>query len=324
VAGIVLEEVGTRSDVEWEAFLDGDTDGTLFHRLAFLGYHARDRFRAHPLKVRRSGCLIAVIPLADGEGESADGVASPYGGSFGGFATGPGVSGDDHLAILDALLQWTRDRGYRSVWISSRPAPYRRHGDGAERALAARGFEIVRREITHVADLSGTSDDVLARVRGTSRRGARKAERLGTVVRPGRREDFAAFHAILTADRARLDAVPTHTLADLLTIDAARPGDLTLLVAENGAAMVGGLLLFRATREVALSFYTARSHSPSAERCMNLLTERALLECHARGFGRLDFGTSSRNGILNPGLAEFKEGFGGVPFERETWRLGIR
>lgn len=317
----LLEEVAARQDDEWETFLDGDTDGTLFHRLSFLAYHGASRFRAHPLKARKAGRLIAVIPLADGDGESEGGVASPYGGSFGGFATISGLTDEDHVALLDALLQWARDRNYRSLWISSRPEPYRKHGDAAQRALAARGFEIVRREVTHTANLAGTADDVLARVRGTSRRGARKAERLGTTIRNGGAADWAAFHELLVADRARLGVVPTHTLDELRRIDAARPGDLSLLVAENDAAMVGGLLLFRAAPEIALSFYTARTDSPAAERCMNLLTERALLECHARGYRWLDFGTSSRDGVLNAGLAEFKEGFGGVAFARETWRL---
>ena len=36
-----------REDPEWEAFLDGPSDGTLFHRPSFLAYHPEGRFREH-------------------------------------------------------------------------------------------------------------------------------------------------------------------------------------------------------------------------------------------------------------------------------------
>ena len=320
---VVLERVEARGDPEWESFLDGETDGTLFHRLSFLAYHPPGRFRAHALKARSGGRLIAVLPIADGEGDSLGGLSTPYGGSFGGFACVAGLGATEHLALLDALLDWARAGRYASLWVSSRPPPYRIQGDGAEFALGLRGGQVVRREVTHIADLRGEEEAVRARVRGTSRRGARKAERLGTVVRVGGTEDLSPFHGLLAADRARLGAVPTHSLADLRTLASARPGDFLLLVAENDGENVGGLLLFRATPRVALSFYTARSESPKAERCMNLLTERALSECRTRGYEWLDFGTSSIGGVLNPGLSEFKEGFGGLPFVRETWRLEL-
>jgi hypothetical protein len=121
VSQILLEEANPRGDREWEDFLDGDTDGTLFHRLSFLAYHPEGRFRAHPLKARLDGRLLAVIPLADGEGESDGDVASPYGGSFGGFACVAGLGAAEHTALLDAVLAWARERGYGSLWISAPP-----------------------------------------------------------------------------------------------------------------------------------------------------------------------------------------------------------
>ncbi len=324
MAGLILERVTGRRDDEWDAFLDGPTDGTLFHRLDFLEYHPADRFHTHLLKARIDGRLAAVLPAAAGDGDADGGLGSPYGGSFGGFATAPGLGAAECHALVAALADHARAEGFSAVWLSSRPAPYRIHGDGVEFALARLGAEVVRREVTHIADLTGREEDVSARVRGTSRRGARKAERLGTTVREGTAEDLPAFHALLAADRARLGAAPTHTLADLRFLFAARPADFRLLLAGNAGELVGGILLFRATARIALSFYTARSESPRAERCMNLLTEHALLRCRAGGFAALDYGTSSIGGVLNEGLSAFKEGFGGAPHVRETWRLPLR
>lgn len=323
LADLTLERIRGPVDADWESFLDGPTDGTLFHRLSFLAYHPRERFRTHFLVAKRKGRPIGVIPLAEGEGESTGGLGSPYGGTFGGWATLPAAGVVEHLEMLDALIGYARDGGFTSLWISSRPTPYRVHGDGAESALASRGAVVVRREITQIADLSGGEDDVWGRLASAARRGARKAEKLGTTVRLGETADLPAFHALLAEDRGRLDAVPTHTLAELQHLVAARPDDYRLLLADNDGRSVGGILLFRASRDVALSFYPARAETPASDRCMNLLTEFSIRESRRWGCRHLDYGTSSIGGELNRGLADFKERFGGRPYLRETWRLTL-
>ena len=320
---IRLERVEGRTDAAWEDFLDGDTDGTLFHRLSLLAYHPAGRFRSHHLRAYRKDRLVALIPLAENEGDDVPTLGSPYGGSFGGFASAAGLAAADHLALLDALADYAREAGCGRLRISSRPSPYRIHGDGAEYALGQRGGVVTGREVTHIADLRGGEEAVRARIRGSSRRGARKAERIGTTVRTGGTSDLAAFHEVLAQDRGRLGATPTHTLGELEAIFAARPADCRLWLAENEGRCVGGKLVFRATPAIALGFYTARADDPAAERCTNLLTEAAMLALAAEGTSFLDYGTSSIGGELNPGLSEFKEGFGGVPFVRETWRLDL-
>ncbi|MBZ0269183.1 GNAT family N-acetyltransferase, partial [bacterium] len=113
------------------------------------------------------------------------------------------------------------------------------------------------------------------------------------------------------------------TLAELEFLNDRRPDDVRTLLAENDGELVGGVLLFRASSEMAMSFYTARSDSPRAERCMNLLMEHALHAGRDWGCAFLDYGTSSIGGVLNEGLAHFKERFGGLPHLRETWRLDL-
>ena len=167
---IRFQRVGADAVGEWDAFLDGPTDGTLFHRLSFLSYHPEGRFHVHWLEARRDGRLIAVLPAAAEEEPDGRALGSPYGGSFGGFAAGS-IGPVAHQELLTALVSHAREAGFRRLWLSSRPAPYRIHGEGAEFALAAAGGTITAREVTHVADLRGGEEAVRARIRGTSRRG---------------------------------------------------------------------------------------------------------------------------------------------------------
>lgn len=308
---------------EWEAFLDRETDGTLFHRLSFLDYHPTGRFTPHFLRVWRKDRVVGLVPFAEGDEDSPRSLGTPFGGSFGGLAAAPGLGAPDHVAILDAICDYAESEGYARLWISSRPTPYRVLGDGFEFALHLRGAEVTAREVTHIADLRGDEEARRGRVRGSSRRGASKAERLGTEVTIGGPADLPEFHAVLTEDRARFGARPTHSLAELQFLFERRPDDYHLYVARNANEVVGGKLVFRAVATIGLGFYTAKTSSEKAERCTNLLTAFALEDLAARGYRWLDLGTSSLRGELNPGLSEFKEGFGGRPFLRETWRLDL-
>ncbi|MCI0346917.1 MAG: GNAT family N-acetyltransferase, partial [Chloroflexi bacterium] len=150
-------------------------------------------------------------------------------------------------------------------------------GDLAELALIANGAVIVGEECTHVVDLRGSEEDLRARMAGASKRGARKAERLGTTVRAGGAEDFARFHPLVAESAARKGVPPTHTLEELRAIHDRFPGALALHLAENDGRLVGGVLVFRCNARAALSFYAVRAETPEASRAMDLLMERAIV-----------------------------------------------
>lgn len=46
----------------WERFLQQCNNATMFHRQAFLDYHAPGKFQFHHLMFYRAGKLIAVMP----------------------------------------------------------------------------------------------------------------------------------------------------------------------------------------------------------------------------------------------------------------------
>lgn len=322
---IEIERVESREDAEWDAFIVAAPDGTLFHSLSFLAYHPEGRFREHRWKAREKGTLVAVATFAETAAkEGAFALRSPYGGSFGGWIAAKDISSAAHLELIERSRDAARAAGASSLAITTMPAPLASAGERTEFALFTAGARLVGEELTHVVPLDGTEDDILARAAGASKRGARKAERLGTSARLGGAGDLPAFHSILAADVARKGATPTHTLAELQDLARRFPRSFTLHLAENGAPLVGGVLVVRCNERVALSFYTTRVDAPEANRCMDLLMERAILEAKRAGFAQLDLGTTSIGGALNPGLATFKEEWGGVPYVRRNWRLEVQ
>ena len=69
----------------WDRFVQRCTNGTLFHRLAFLAYH-RSKFTLveHHLVWHRGTTPVAVMPMALREEEGQLTARSPYVGSYGG------------------------------------------------------------------------------------------------------------------------------------------------------------------------------------------------------------------------------------------------
>ncbi|HET9887913.1 MAG TPA: GNAT family N-acetyltransferase [bacterium] len=326
---MTFETWSARSDPEWEALVDRSPDALLFHRLSFLSYHPADRFREHRWKARQAGELVAAITLAEfplppsSGGQEGMELRSPYGGSFGGFVTAPGLTSADHELLVAGAKEMARDGGARLLHIAVPPSPYRSQGDHAEFALFAQGARVTAQEITHAVSLQGSEDEVWSRIHGAGRRGARKAERLGTTVRAGTAQDLPEFHRLTAANIAAKGRRPTHSLAELQDLFRRFPESMILHVAENDGRVVGGILVFRCNARVALSFYTARAEGADANRCMDLLSERTILDSMDRGFEWLDLGTTSIGGVMNPGLEVFKEGLGGIPFVRRTWSIHL-
>lgn len=323
MSSLRLERLKARRDEGWELFLDRSPDGLLFHRLSFLSYHPPARFREHHLRVFRKNHLVGVVSFAEIDESGGLELASPYGASFGGWVASPELDAEGNVELLRLLVDYARSAGARALRIGSRPAPYRSGGDLAEFALVTCGARITRQEITHIVPLEGSTDDVRGRLRPSSRRAVRKAEKTGTEVRRGGVADLERFYALLTEDLARKDARPTHTLPELEDLFQRLPDGFHLHLAECDGTLAGGNLLVRCSSRIWLSFYVARVEGAAADRCAHLLMERAVFAAHAHGCTWLDLGTTSIQGVLNPGLCQFKEGFGGIPFQRLTWRLEI-
>ncbi|MAF26238.1 MAG: GNAT family N-acetyltransferase [Gemmatimonadota bacterium] len=307
-----------RDPAPWDGFVDR-VGGLIFHRRSFLGYHPPERFQEHHLAAMQGDKIQAVISLAESEDGGGRLLRTPYGGSFGGWAGAPSLSGREHLELVDLLMEYTRHHGFQALVYSAPPAPYRTAGDWVSFALGARGAVITAREVTHIVPLNSAGDP--PRLREATRRAARKATRAGTTVRRASAGELPAFYALLDADRRAKSSRPTHTLEELSDLFGRHPEDFLLFVAESGGELVGGNVVIVTSPKTALSFYPARSATPASDGCMHLLGLSVISATRDLGLDWLDLGTSSIDGELSAGLCQFKEGQGALPFLRETWRI---
>jgi hypothetical protein len=111
---------------EWKNFLSKSNNGTLFHDLEFLAYHAPDRFRVQNLLFYECGRLIALLPAAvEFEANGRQILKSPYGASIGGFVLSPTIKLGTMLQIVKELQRYAEARGLAGLELRPGNRPIR-------------------------------------------------------------------------------------------------------------------------------------------------------------------------------------------------------
>lgn len=323
----MIEVVDFRPEqtVEWKRFLATSNNGTLFHDLDFLSYHPPGRFETHHLVFRRDGESVALLPAAIvAEGDDKRYLKSPYGASVGGLVLPLGQSAETVLILIDRLQGHACAMGLDGIEMRLGPHLYMRQPDEhLGFALAAQGFRLVQRWLTHVLALP---DDPAAVLKLPSRRKAeyvRAAERKGAVPREVGPEYLEDFYAMLCRNRAKHGAVPTHSLPELRALFQKVPQAVRMFLCFIESKIAAGTLVFEVNAHVAYNFYPChedvyeyRPYHPAP-----LLAVHVAKHYAARQFRYLDLGPSTFDDFtLNRGAAFFKEGLGAKGFCRDTWR----
>lgn len=322
----------------WDAFVEASNNGTLFHKQAFLAYHGDALARGfHHLLFYKGEELVALLPAGIAKDKGAvvsvgDTLHSPYGSSFGGFVTAANGYARD-AELVGALIEHARELSCRHIRMTPAPACYPLAPEaGLDFALLKAGFTLENRDLCQVVDLRAIQGrDPLETYTYACNKQVRKAMREGVTVRMD--PDLAGFHAILVANRAKHNVVPTHSLEDLRKLSALVPGAFRLFGAfRNGAGageghgegkLIAGMLCFAANPRVLLNFYSCHLEGEAQTGVANLLIHQGIDWARQQGFHYYDFGTSSIRMQPNDGLIRFKESFGGGSVLRDTFTLEV-
>lgn len=320
---LTIHEYTNKESVQadWLSLIDGSNNGTLFHRLEFLAYHgARFRDVERYLIWRKGGSVIAGIPFGIFVENGRRIVRSPFGASWGGFVHPMRLSLKYATYIVQSFLDYLRDNCIDECSITVPPrCYYRKSTNVIEFSMFSSGFQMSRREITHVLQLQENAD-ILQLLDGKCRNQSRKALDVFSI-----HEDVAAeeFYPILLADKKRhFNAVPTHTLQDMKYLQSELLGRVTMDVALHPSGAKAGICYFHSHPDCLTIFYLAQESACLGLNGLNALIVTGLQKAAKKGIRYIDFGcTSLDSKVLNPGVAEFKEGFGAVGMFRDTFRI---
>jgi hypothetical protein len=305
---------------EWEKFLAGSANGTLFHDLRFLRYHPVDRFRFHHLVLKQNGKPIALLPGGLVEAAGRPMFCSPVGASIGGFVVNGGLGGQTAVKLVDALKNHAGQRGWGSVEITLPPQCYHYETAGTiEFALFCGGFRLAHRWLCHILPLVEESRfEHSFRQRQVTY--VRAAQRKGMVRLEGGIEHFDEFLKVFHDTYERHGVAATHTPDEIRDLLERLPDRVRIHLAMLGDDIIAGLLVFRLSATVANTFYICSRTKHATEHGAAFIMADLISRLSQTGCRYLDFGPSASDQKFNSGVAFFKEGLGAFGQCRDRWR----
>jgi len=300
---------------EWEGFVRGADNGTIFHLQRFFDYHPSGRFDHHHLVFRRNGKVFALFPAALQRGI----LSSHSGASYGGFVVKRDLGIREALGLVQGLLNYAQNQEIKGIRLTIPPLIYWNHQNNyLDFALLRNGFSYEKRELSSVIGLSYKSEeDILSTFKNEARTAVRKAQKLGVLVTES--DDLPAFYEILKRNLwLRHNVTPTHSLDELVLLKKLLPEEIKLFSAFYQGRQIAGVVLFVCNQKVVLAFYISHNQDYQHLRSVNLLFYECLRWAWKEEFQWLDLGTFTLNMEPNLGLGRFKENFGAQGYFRDT------
>ena len=307
---------------QWDAFVLGSNNGTMFHLQKFFDYHPEGRFPFHHLMFMERNKIIAVLP-----GGIRNGVFdSPMGASYGSIVT-PDIKFSGHIALVDALLDWGKLNGVREFFLTAAPMIYEQYqNQSLEFALLWRGFHYDVHYISSAIKLD-PQRDLLERFQRTVKRNVKNSfNDLDISIELN--EDYEGFYPILLENKAKHDAKPTHSLQDLYKLKELMPERLKLFMMYYKGLPIAGSLMFVANPQVFLCFYIMMKYEYKHLHPVNRLMYEIGLWATRAGYQYIDIGVSQDTKAENPmtpsySLIEYKENFDAKTIMRNTLHIKL-
>lgn len=323
MAAITVHPYTPSDRAEWDAFVEGSQNGTMFHLQRFLDYHPEGKWNWHHLMFRREGRLVGVLPAGIGRNGA---LWSPTGASYGSIVV-EDTGFERSLDIVDAFRTYGREAGLADAYLIPPPLVYsQQYGQHVEYAMLYRKADFELHYISHAIDLRHGANFLRA-FDATARKS------INRILREGRLEiresdDYATFHTILLENKARHGVLPTHTLDDLLTLHRLMPDKLRLNMVYLDGEAIAGSLLFLANSRVVLCFYNMLRYEFEHLRPVYLIMYETCRWAVEQGYAWVDIGVSQDTKAEDPmtpslGLIAFKERFDARGILRSTYHLSF-
>ncbi|MBN1155764.1 GNAT family N-acetyltransferase [candidate division KSB1 bacterium] len=317
---IEIEPYSDSMSETWDEFVWNSNNGTLFQTRKFLKYHPAERFEDQSLVFKKKNQLVALFPATVRYENHRKILSSHRGASYGGIVTRSTVSIKDSFQIVELLIDYARENGFKGIDLTPPPQIYfTKPTNYVDFALMVNGFGYKKREISSVIPLFFQSDEVLETFTPESRRAVRRAVKLGVTIQESDR--FDEFYAILQNNlNMRHNVKPTHTLEEIYLLKKIYPDRIKLFGAflEDGT-MIAGVIMFNCNEKVTLAFYISHNQHYQQYRGVNYLFFEIIKWAISQGFSYLDFGIFTVDMDPNWGLGRFKESFGALGVFRDTF-----
>jgi hypothetical protein len=293
----------------WDEFVKNSKNGTIFHTRKFLSYHPAERFKDESILIYKKKKLVALFPAIEFENR----IISHRGSTYGGLVVGI------KNRLNDSLKMWENIIKYYNKTIEFRKSEYIFDLYPSEEVIFSAkklGFKEVNEELSTCLDLNNIK---LTKGRKWA---LTKCKNLKIVFDD---KDYKSYYKILKNNLIKHNSTPTHSLEEMIKLKSLLPNNYFLVTIYLDDKMIAGIWLVLANSKTAHTFYIAQNYDYTEFQPLSCIVKNIIEFLKERNFKYLNFGISTENGgkIINKGLFEFKESFGGFGVSRYYFRREV-
>lgn len=248
---------------------------------------------------------------------------SPRRATFGGLEAAPDVPESALRALLRAAEDWAAAEGLTALRLTQWPAAYAPElAQRLHAVLLAEGYRVLFTDQNQHLPLTGEPPET--RMHLSARRRLRKAERAGFAFSTWENPDWEVVYAFILAARERKGLPLSLTAPELRTLGQTFPHDVTVFTVRAGTALAALGVTIRLNDRVLYHFLPADATEFLPFSPTIFLNARLAAWAWQRGFGLLDLGISTRQGLPNEGLLRFKRNLGAEVSAKRVYGKGVR
>jgi hypothetical protein len=310
---LTIERYAPHRKAIWDAFVGLAKNATFLFYRDYMDYHS-DRFEDHSLMVFRRDELVGILPANFAE----DGTLISHAGlTYGGLAVSPAATLGDVLSYFQAVLLDLNTRRIDRLLYKRIPSFYNTQpDDDLGYAMFLLDATLYRRDCALVVPTCHRLPFQKRRIRQIQ-----KAERMD--VRIVRDPGFAPFWDQVLTPRLtdRHGVKPVHTLEEITLLASRFPDCIKQYSAYVGDHIVAGTTIYE-TPTVAHAQYIAATDEGLKIGALDLLFKWLLDEGYPqKRYFDLGICNEPQGRMLNRGLLDWKEGFGGRSYAHDFYEV---
>ena len=316
----MLEVIKFSKELEerWDQFVLNKTiNGTFLQTRRFLNYHPLERFIDASILVMQGTSIVAVIPACEVNDKEGKHFISHKGSTFGGIVLAyEKFHVTDMEDLFPVINEYFDNNGYNSVSLSMTSDIFsKKNQDLFDYYFYKDGWK-ASNEICSYIDLNHKGCSFIDNMSASRRRDYRKSLLNGLTFRKLESyDDIKGFYQMLSDNLKKYNAVPVHTLDELLEFKNYRLKDeISFYGVYLKEELVSGAMIFSFGNQVFHTQYLAQNPETLRSKLfpMEYLNCSLIQLAYESGYKFFSFGPSTLNEgrYLNVTLASFKEGFG--------------
>ena len=320
---ITVRKFTVKDTKNWDDFVNGSNNGTIFHLRSFLSYHIDRKFIDHSLVFEKKGGITALFPAAEINNNGTKILHSHPGASFGGFVFNF-LSFEDANLLITTFEKYCKDKKFDKTFFVDTPAIYDIKTDQTLNYLLHwQKYKIEEYYISSIIDIR-LNNDSLEFLHARKKRYVKSYLEDNDLTIKWK-NDFDQFYPILVDNKKKHNVTPTHSLEELVKLNELHPGKLHLLLLYHKKILIGGTLNFIINRKCGMVFYNMISYNYSSLQPATIQIYESINWAKEYNLNYLDLGVSQQPKAENPitphpSLIKFKEQLGATTIIRKAFQ----